>query len=60
MKGPLDRTKVVVRHLPPTISEAVFLEQIDTVFKGRYNLVKFRPGKNRLGLRFVGLLYFRI
>lgn len=46
MKGPLDRTKVVVRHLPPTISEAAFLEQIDTVFKGRYTLVKFRPGKN--------------
>ena len=57
MKGPLDRTKVVVRHLPSTISEAAFLEQIDTVFKGRYTLVKFRPGKNRLGLGFVFYLF---
>ncbi|CBI18298.3 unnamed protein product, partial [Vitis vinifera] len=46
MKGPLDRTKVMVRHLPPMILEAAFLEQINTVFKGRYTLVKFRPGKN--------------
>ena len=46
MKGPLDRTKVMVRHLPPMISEAAFLEQIDTVFKERYTLVKFCPGKN--------------
>ncbi|KAL5567391.1 hypothetical protein UlMin_030555 [Ulmus minor] len=46
MKGQLDRTKVVLRHLPPTISEAVLVEQIDSVFAGRYNWVSFRPGKN--------------
>ncbi|MED6138015.1 hypothetical protein PIB30_070367 [Stylosanthes scabra] len=45
MKGALDRTKVVLRHLPPTISEATLLEQIDGTFSGRYNWVSFRPGK---------------
>ncbi|GFY88601.1 Smg-4/UPF3 family protein [Actinidia rufa] len=47
MKGPLDRTKVVVRHLPPTISQSVLAEQIDGRFAGRYNSVVFLPGKNR-------------
>ncbi|GFY88585.1 Smg-4/UPF3 family protein [Actinidia rufa] len=46
MKGPLDRTKVVVRHLPPTISQSVLAEQIDGRFAGRYNSVVFLPGKN--------------
>lgn len=41
----LDRTKVVVRHLPPTISEASLLSQIDASFAGRYNWLSFRPGK---------------
>ncbi|RYR11756.1 hypothetical protein Ahy_B04g069271 [Arachis hypogaea] len=45
MKGALDRTKVVLRHLPPTISEAALLDQIDGTFAGRYNWVSFRPGK---------------
>ncbi|PSS19024.1 Regulator of nonsense transcripts like [Actinidia chinensis var. chinensis] len=45
MKGPLDRAKVVVRHLPPTISQSAFIEQIDGRFTGRYNWVSFRPGK---------------
>lgn len=43
----LDRTKVVVRHLPPAISEASFLSQIDASFAGRYNWLSFRPGKIR-------------
>ncbi|KAM0031544.1 putative nonsense-mediated mRNA decay protein [Helianthus debilis subsp. tardiflorus] len=49
MKGPLDRTKVVLRHLPHTISESVIMEQIDARFAGRYNWFCFRSGKNRLG-----------
>lgn len=46
MKGPLDRTKVVLRHLPPTISQSSLMEQIDVRFAGRYNLISFRTGKN--------------
>ncbi|KAK4254459.1 hypothetical protein QN277_009842 [Acacia crassicarpa] len=46
MKGTLDRTKVVLRHLPPTITQAALLDQIDGSFAGRYNWVSFRPGKN--------------
>lgn len=49
MKGQSEKTKVVVRHLPPTISQVTFMEQIDVAFAGRYNWVWFRPGKNRLG-----------
>ncbi|KAL7002039.1 hypothetical protein U1Q18_003188 [Sarracenia purpurea var. burkii] len=45
MKGPSDRTKVVVRHLPPAISQSMLMEQIDGRFAGRYNWVSFRPGK---------------
>lgn len=46
MKGPLDRTKVVLRHLPPTITQSMLMEQIDVVFAGRYNWVSFRPGRS--------------
>ncbi|CAM8959888.1 unnamed protein product [Rhodiola kirilowii] len=46
MKGPPDRTKVVVRHLPPSIPHSMIMEQIDGVFSGRYNWSRFRPGKN--------------
>lgn len=54
MKGPLDRTKVVLRHLPPAISQATLMEQIDVAFSGRYNWVSFRPGKGRLGFFLFG------
>ncbi|RZR80045.1 hypothetical protein BHM03_00005947, partial [Ensete ventricosum] len=47
MKDSSDRTKVVVRHLPPSISQSVLMEQIDGRFAGRYDWVFFRPGKNR-------------
>ena len=47
MNGALDRTKVVLRHLPPSISEAALLSQIDAAFAGRYNWLSFRPGKIR-------------
>ncbi|KAL8520879.1 hypothetical protein ACS0TY_011437 [Phlomoides rotata] len=45
MKGPLDRTKVVLRHLPPTISQSNLVEHIDLRFSGRYRWLTFRPGK---------------
>lgn len=48
MKGSLDRTKVVLRHLPHNISQSVLMEQIDTRFSGRYNWSSFRSGKNSL------------
>ncbi|WOL12695.1 regulator of nonsense transcripts UPF3-like isoform X3 [Canna indica] len=46
MKDPSDRTKVVVRRLPPSISEVALVEQIDGRFAGRYDWFSFRPGKN--------------
>ncbi|KAJ7967984.1 regulator of nonsense transcripts UPF3-like [Quillaja saponaria] len=46
MKGTLNRTKVVLRHLPPAISKATLLDIIDGSFAGRYKWVSFRPGKN--------------
>ncbi|XP_060167603.1 regulator of nonsense transcripts UPF3 [Lycium barbarum] len=46
MKGVLDRSKVVVRHLPPTISESMVVEQIDSRFSGRYNWFSFVPAKS--------------
>ncbi|OIT38698.1 regulator of nonsense transcripts upf3 [Nicotiana attenuata] len=42
------RTKVVVRHLPPTLSQSTLLEQVDSRFAGRYNWFTFRPGKTSL------------
>ncbi|EPS57826.1 hypothetical protein M569_16991, partial [Genlisea aurea] len=46
MKGPLDRTKVVLRHLPPSISESNLVELIDSRFSGRYHWFAFCPGKS--------------
>ncbi|KAL3515746.1 hypothetical protein ACH5RR_022648 [Cinchona calisaya] len=45
MKGPLDRTKVVIRHLPPSISQSSLVAQVDSRFSGRYNWLSFRSGK---------------
>ncbi|KAH7670728.1 regulator of nonsense transcripts 3 protein [Dioscorea alata] len=45
MKDPLERTKVVLRHLPPAISQLALMDQIDARFAGRYMWVSFRPGK---------------
>lgn len=45
MKDPGDRTKVVLRHLPPTLSQAALKDQIDVRFAGRYNWFSFRPGR---------------
>ncbi|XP_076914489.1 regulator of nonsense transcripts UPF3-like [Bidens hawaiensis] len=46
MKPPLGRTKVVLRHLPHTITQSALVEQIDARFSGRYNWFCFRAGKN--------------
>ncbi|KAL2536965.1 Regulator of nonsense transcripts UPF3 [Forsythia ovata] len=46
MKGPLDRTKVVLRHLPPTISQSALTEHVDSRFSGRYRWLSFHPGKS--------------
>ncbi|KAJ8572651.1 hypothetical protein K7X08_009162 [Anisodus acutangulus] len=46
MKGPLDRSKVVMRHLPPTISQSMLVEQVDSRFTGRYNWFSFLPAKS--------------
>ncbi|KAK8658702.1 hypothetical protein V6N13_036901 [Hibiscus sabdariffa] len=46
MKGTLDRTKVILRHLPPSIPESMLVEQVDNAFSGRYNWLSFRPGKS--------------
>ncbi|KAJ6696516.1 REGULATOR OF NONSENSE-MEDIATED DECAY UPF3-RELATED [Salix koriyanagi] len=45
--GKSDKTKVVVRHLPPGVSQPMFVEQIDVAFSGRYKWLSFRPGKSR-------------
>ncbi|KAK1311447.1 Regulator of nonsense transcripts UPF3 [Acorus calamus] len=45
MKDPSERTKVVVRRLPPTLSRSALMEQIDGRFSGRYKWFSFRPGK---------------
>ncbi|XP_024930745.3 regulator of nonsense transcripts UPF3 isoform X2 [Ziziphus jujuba] len=48
MKDPLSRTKVVIRHLPPSLSQSDLFHQIDDRFGGRYNWFCFRPGKSSL------------
>ncbi|WMV50443.1 hypothetical protein MTR67_043828 [Solanum verrucosum] len=42
------RTKVVLRHLPPTLSQSMLLEHVDSRFAGRYNWFTFRPAKTSL------------
>ncbi|KAK9929818.1 hypothetical protein M0R45_026898 [Rubus argutus] len=46
MKGSLVRTKVLIRHLPPSLSQSDFFQQIDHLFGDRHNWFCFRPGKN--------------
>lgn len=46
MKDRSERTKVVLRHLPPSLTEAALVEQIDGKFSGKYNWFCFRQGKN--------------
>ncbi|KAL2894338.1 Regulator of nonsense transcripts UPF3 [Bienertia sinuspersici] len=46
MKEPLNRTKIVVRHLPPSLTNSSFFEQIDGRFSSRYNWSSFRSGNS--------------
>ncbi|KAJ3675508.1 hypothetical protein LUZ60_004550 [Juncus effusus] len=46
MKDPLNRTKVVLRHLPASVPQQAIMDQIDSRFEGRYDWVQFYPGKN--------------
>ncbi|XP_041014605.1 regulator of nonsense transcripts UPF3-like isoform X2 [Juglans microcarpa x Juglans regia] len=57
MKGLSDRTKVVLRHLPPAISQATLMDQIDAAFAGRYHWVAFRPGKSSMKHQFYTRAY---
>ncbi|XP_022149975.1 regulator of nonsense transcripts UPF3 isoform X2 [Momordica charantia] len=45
MKDPLERTKVVIRHLPPSLPHSDLFHHIDDRFAGRYNWCYYRPGK---------------
>ncbi|XP_042983951.1 regulator of nonsense transcripts UPF3-like isoform X4 [Carya illinoinensis] len=57
MKGFSDRTKVVLRHLPPAISQSTLKDQIDAAFAGRYHWVAFRPGKSSMKHQFYTRAY---
>ncbi|XP_019057280.1 PREDICTED: regulator of nonsense transcripts UPF3-like isoform X2 [Tarenaya hassleriana] len=46
MKDLLQKRKVVVRHLPPSISQSDLLSHIDARFADRYNWFAFRSGKS--------------
>ncbi|XWS11959.1 hypothetical protein CRYUN_Cryun37aG0049700 [Craigia yunnanensis] len=46
MKEPLRRTKVVIRHLPPSVTQSFFFSQIDDRFSDSYNWFSFRIGKS--------------
>lgn len=60
MKDPLPKRKVVVRHLPPSLSQSDLLSQIDPRFADRYNWVSFRPGKSRLGFFFICFVSYMV
>ncbi|KAJ4849568.1 hypothetical protein Tsubulata_019815 [Turnera subulata] len=44
----MKRTKVVIRHLPPSLSQSNLFSQFDHLFSDRYNWFCFRPGKSSL------------
>ncbi|KAK7322382.1 hypothetical protein VNO77_25761 [Canavalia gladiata] len=43
-----ERTKVVVRHLPPSLTQSDLFHHIDSHFASRYNWFSFRPGNTSL------------
>ncbi|XP_038890178.1 regulator of nonsense transcripts UPF3 isoform X3 [Benincasa hispida] len=45
MKDPLERTKVVIRHLPPSLPHSDLFHHIHDRFGGRFNWSYYRPGK---------------
>ncbi|KAG5397729.1 hypothetical protein IGI04_019543 [Brassica rapa subsp. trilocularis] len=58
MKEPSAKRKVVVRHLPPSLSESDLLSPIDPRFGDRYNWVSFRPGKSSYKAQKYSRAYF--
>ena len=50
MKDPAHRTKVVLRRLPPAITQEAVVDQVDARFAGRYDWACFRPGNGRSAL----------
>ncbi|KAJ0235571.1 Regulator of nonsense transcripts UPF3 [Hirschfeldia incana] len=58
MKEPSAKRKVVVRHLPPSLSQSDLLSQIDPRFGDRYNWVSFRPGKSSYKTQKYARAYF--
>jgi regulator of nonsense transcripts 3 len=46
-KSVADRTKVVVRNLPPTLSREAFVSTIDKHAEGTYNWLAYYQGKVR-------------
>ncbi|XP_010542917.1 PREDICTED: regulator of nonsense transcripts UPF3-like isoform X2 [Tarenaya hassleriana] len=46
MKDPLQKRKVIVRHLPPSITQSGLLSHIHARFADRYNWLAFHPGKS--------------
>jgi regulator of nonsense transcripts 3 len=47
MKESQARTKVVLRHLPPSLTSSVLHEQILSKYAGTINWFAFHPGKSR-------------
>ncbi|TKY49946.1 Regulator of nonsense transcripts UPF3 [Spatholobus suberectus] len=47
-EGPFGKGKdeVVIRHLPPSLTQSDLFQHIDTHFASRYNWFSFRPGNN--------------
>ncbi|XP_021686547.2 regulator of nonsense transcripts UPF3 isoform X2 [Hevea brasiliensis] len=45
-KEPFERTKVVIRHLPPSLSQIHLFSQFDHLFSHRYDWFCFCPGKS--------------
>ncbi|CAJ1958467.1 unnamed protein product [Sphenostylis stenocarpa] len=39
-----EKTKVVIRHLPPSLTQSDLFQHIDSHFASRYNWFSFRPG----------------
>ena len=47
VKGPPERTKAVIRRLPPTLPSADLKAAVDEICDGKYLYYTFVPGKSR-------------
>ena len=47
MKATPERSKVVVKNLPPLLPEDAFISAIDAVFEGNYSSLRYVPGRQR-------------